>query len=197
MEQLKFVNITGKKKQTGEFGEVVITTSTPGQFRMSLKVAEKLGIVDGDNLVAVMPAGALDRVFIGKGITGEKLLDENGKVIIDKRGREVVKENTAFGATCRQSGAVISFSVADAWERIGGNTEEVKSFTIGEGIETEIETTLSDENGAVMHPTTVFELIFKDSKPKSVRGKRAEGAEAQDLEDVNFEEEEGFEEEEI
>ena len=197
---LNFVNITGKKEVKGFNEEVVIVCPTPGVFKLTPLVQKALDVADGDNALTLLHPEDTSRVFIAKGITGTPIVDEEGNVIKDGRGRSTFVEGSDFGAVLRTSSpgsVLLNLTAAAAWQAIGGDADKNKQFSLGEPVQGTVSTGRKDEDGnEILHTTQFFELIFKSSTDKLRREKGEASASTDEVEDVDFEEAQ-YEEEEI
>lgn len=126
------------------------TTPTRGNMRINAPGAIKLGLVAGDYVAIVK---------------GE---DENGEGLFAVKGNAPSAKGEQ--PQVRQVGSVVSgnssllFSSENAYRELEGNSEENKSYTIGEPVEFEYE----GQN------RKFYKLSFKESTPKTVRVKKAE-----------------------
>lgn len=190
---LTFASLTGRRGKKEYTEPYLIASPTSGEFKITPKVAEQLELKDG-SMVAV---AILDnKVYIAKGKEGTPLLDEEGNIVRDKRGRQKFEEDTAFGVIVRATvpgGNLFKFTSSKAWHMLGGNKNENIMFTIGEGVEGELpEEETKIEN--YTHKAVFYPLVEASRKAKTVREAgvsedKASDAIAMDESDNNEEEE--------
>jgi hypothetical protein len=195
---LNFVNITGKKEVKGFNEEVVIVCPTPGEFRLTPLVQKLLDVKDGDNGLTLLHPEDASRVFLAKGIAGTPIIDADGNVLKDNRGRNKFVEGTEFGAILRnpEGTPMLKLTAAAAWQAIGGDKMKNKVFSLAEPITGTVPTGQKDSQGNdILHTTEFFELIFKSETDKAVRKAKADGEVADEVEEGY--EEEAYETEEI
>lgn len=162
MSELVFENLVGRRELKGEFEAVVIAEVTKGNFRISPKVSEQLGVTDG-SFITMQKAG--DVIYIGKGKDGVAKQDENGNYELDNRGHRVYSEE-GFGALAREvnpGSGLLKCSIASAWSAIGGSTEVKKVYELGEGVDQTLNT------GKGTFATTLYPLIFVREEAKAER----------------------------
>ena len=175
---MQFFNLVGKREAKGANEEAVMLEPTRGNFRISPAVAKQLDIVDG-SFVTVQEAEIDGKtvIFIGKGKDGVATKDENGNDVFDARGRRIYEEgNEGFGAATREINPgtnIFRFSVASGWEKLGGDTDKRKYYTLGEGMEV----TLPVGDGQV-HTTVLYPLEFEREEDKLVRNSSDDTVEA-------------------
>lgn len=172
---LQFENLVGKREARENNEAVVIAEATHGNFRVTPKVAEQLGITDG-SFVAVQKSG--DTFYIGKGQDGVAKKDEAGNYETDNRGRRVFEEGQeGYGALAREvtpGSNILRFSVASAWQGLGADGTTKKVYELGEGVEAQLNT------GKGTYTTMLFPLVHlrDDEKQERVGAKKEEAAEA-------------------
>jgi hypothetical protein len=198
---LKLRNITGTKVVKGVTEEAIIASPTLGDLKITPLAADKLGIKEGD-FVVLLTDDETNEVYIGKGIKGTELLDENGVAVKDARGRGVYDEaNPGYGAVARRSTAnspLLKITGATAWNMVGGSVDHNTFCSLGEAQEGEVPT----DNGEVFRGV-FFKLTQYKQKAKSKKGPKAEGVEGDEDEDESDilggleAEGEGFVEEEV
>lgn len=164
---LQFENQVGKRETKSNFEEVVTAEVTHGNFRISPKVAEKLGVQDG-SAITMQKAG--DVYYIGKGKDAVYQTNEDGSPATDARGRRVAVEGKeAFGATAREitpGSNVLRFSTSAAWMGLGANGETKKVYTLGEGVEASLNT------GNGTHTTVLYPLVWERDEAKAERASK-------------------------
>lgn len=167
---LQLVNLTGKRTAKEIKEEFVIVSPVEGEIKLLPKVAQKLGISDGDN-VSIVGArdenGEIAAVYIGKGKNGTPVLDENGEQVYDKRNRQVFVENSSFGSIARATttgSTTLKITVTAGWHDLGGDTNLNKFFELGEGVEAAVPTTSKEYPE---HVSTYYPLSFVKSAEKA------------------------------
>lgn len=159
---LQFENLVGKRQAKGELEEVVIAETARGNFRITPKVAAKLGISTGSFVTMQASNGT---VYIGKGKDGVAKMNEDGSFVTDARGHRVY-EKEGFGAQVTEINPgtnIYRLSVAAAWTTAGGNEDVKKVFELGEGVEA----TLPTDNGTFT--TVMYPLVFLRDEAKQER----------------------------
>lgn len=200
---LKFTNITGKKEVKGFTEEVIIASPTPGSFKITPLAAKKLGVKDGSFAVIVTGEDEAGNAvaYIGKGLDGVPLLNEDGSHKKNDAGRVLFEENTASGAIVRQASAgspLLNVTAAMAWQVAGADADNNTYFKLGEGVEGETKSGNVDENGEqIMITTTFFPLVLDRKEPKGVRKVKSTDAEGNEVETEVSEEEDDFTSEEV
>lgn len=179
---LNFTNITGKKETKGFDSAIVQATATSGDFKISPLAAQALGVKAGDFLVfqnAADSEGQYAGTYIGKGITGVAKTNEDGTVAKNKIGRTLYEDNTGWGAVTApyaEGSTNLKVSGSMAWKALGGDSENLFDFELGEAVSVSLPTDLKDENGeVVMCSTTLFPLVLKEKKAKQAKGPKTEG----------------------
>lgn len=177
----QFRNITGTKVVKGVTEEAIIASPTLGDLKITPLAAEKLGVREGD-FVVLLVDDEDNSVYIGKGIKGKELVDENGVAVKDARGRGVYDEaNPGYGAVARRSTAnspLLKITGATAWNMVGGSVDHNTYCSLGEGEEGEVPM----ENGETFKGT-FYKLTQYKQKEKSKKSPKADGVDTDEEED--------------
>lgn len=166
---LQFQSLTNKKNTKTYSEALVIAGPTPGELKLTPLGAEKLGVKEGDNVAVVV---ADSKVYLGKGINGIPVLDDNGNQVKTATGKKVHKPNTSFGATLggQDNSVLLKCSAQAAWDTLGGKTTANITFTIDEPVEGQVLTGNKDDSGEdSFHITQFFGLTYKETKDKAPR----------------------------
>lgn len=135
-----------------EEGKVLTTTSNPGGFRLSPKAAAALGVTKGDH------------VEIGGFET------ENGIVycIYKASNTSTLASKLAYASAKSNTGSLM-FSLQMAYKELGGNSDTLVSYELGEGQKS------TDENGTVIEDSPLMFVLTKlKETPKQERKKKAD-----------------------
>lgn len=194
---LTFKSLIGARTAKSSLENAIIATSTQGDFKITKAMQAALGLKDGDFVSIV--EGENGEVYIGKGINGTPVLDENGQEEKDARGRVIyVEGEEGYGSVIRKASLnsdSLKMTSSSAWLNLGCSADENVYFKVGEGVEAQVP---MNEDGD-MHTSTYFQLEEYKRVPKSTSVK-AEDEGEEEVED-NVEDaiasDENFEEEEI
>lgn len=171
---LQFQSLTNKKNTKTYSESVVIAGPTPGELKLTPMAAEKLGLVEGDNVAVVVANG---KVYLGKGINGTPIIGEDGKQLKTKTGKKVCQPNSSFGATLgsQENSVLLKCSAQAGWDTLGGKETANIYFSIDEPVEGQVPTGNKDASGEdIMHTAEFFGLTFKEEKAKAPRKDKGE-----------------------
>lgn len=125
------LNVITNSRPTQDLGEVLVAACTEGQIRISPDFGDLIGVVDGE--------------YMGLG------KDADGKIFAFKGNGD-----EGIGNKLAKSGSFLQMSSKNAWNVLGGNTEENRFFeVVGDVVE--------DEG------IKYAEISFKDAEPKQER----------------------------
>lgn len=179
---LKLRNITGKKTAKGFEEDAVIASPTQGEFKVTPSIQKLFGIKDGDCMLTLVDEDEVSgkvTVYVGKGRSGEAILDDDGNKQYDERGRVVIVEGSDFGAIVRPAAAnspLLAFTASMAWKQAGASTEFNTYFSVGEPVEAEVLENEEDENSATF-VGTFYPLTFDKKIAKLARKSKGESDE--------------------
>ena len=145
---MKFRSLTNVRPSK-DLGSLVICAPTAGQFKVTPEAAKILGVMGEDYLAVVMDENNTPYVVKGEEGNGGKLAAAN-----------------------KQGGGTLTFSAANAWEELGGDTEFNTHFSID--AEDKVEDAVEGEYGEII-TTSYFKLTFVEKVEKQVR-KRKDGS---------------------
>lgn len=156
--------------------ELVIATTVAGDFKITGKAAEKIGLFSGA-MGQIVGDPSTGQLYIAKGL-GEALRNEDGTFKLDDRKRKVFEGNTIGSVVSSISGgALLKMSNTAAWnmaQELGEkDAEGTREFTLGEPQEAAV---LIDEAGNAEDPnnqfvTNFYPLVFSTFKAKTAEDK--------------------------
>lgn len=132
------------------------TTSTNGNMRLNSLAAEVIGVSDGDYLAVISGETEVDGEVVKKFGLVKGYASEKGNY------------GAKLGSANKKGGGNLNFSSSNAWDRLGGNEEELMVYDVAETpiyVNDEGEEVSSDDPDA----TAVYMLEFNSSKPKQER----------------------------
>lgn len=163
--------------------ERIVASTVEGDFKITPKVAEKLGLSEG-LLVQFVIDG--DDVFVAKGL-GEPLRNEDGSFITTGKGRKTYEGDTlgsVIGANANSP--LLKVSNTAAWNTLKANDKESVEFELGEAEEgmVVINTNLDHNIPSNQFIGTFYQLIEVERRVKAVSAKDEDGDEDEENEVV-------------